>query len=75
MKFYATGPWVQIPLDMDFFSLYMVIMYTRETFNIHLPAQKQTLLTGAQTSNAVMRMPVENNKLWRQGSSYAITDF
>ena len=50
--------WVQIPLDMDFFLLYMV--YSRETSQQLI--MTQIMLTGAQKSKAVMRMLVENKQ-------------
>ena len=58
--------WVQIPLDMDFFLLYITVhglSCTAERLSISVSQQlimTQTMLTGLKTSKAVMRMPVEN---------------
>ena len=52
---------VRIPLDMEFFLLYMV--YTAEKFSISISREflmTQTMLTGTQKLKAVMCMPVQN---------------
>ena len=64
--------WVQIPLDMIFFLLYMCCR-VQQRLSISIFQQliiTQIMLSGTQKSKAVMRMPGENKSKQNQTINY-----